>query len=63
MNLYNVQDLDRPMWIAANTCQEAIDKWRSQIAKENDSSIEEVGEPQGVQLVCENNDDFPEYIP
>jgi hypothetical protein len=65
MNLYHVQDADRSMWVAAHDWQEAVSRWKLQIAKENNYALlAEVGEPQGVQLVCENdNPDFPEYLP
>lgn len=64
MNLYQVQDSDRPMWVAAHTWAEAIHKWKVQISIENHTDVTGVTEPSGINLVCENNnDDFPEYIP
>jgi len=52
-NLYYVQDSDRPLFVLAKTYEEALDKWRDVICKENDCGINEVEPPNGISLVAE----------
>jgi len=64
MNLYHVQDNDRPMYVAGASWIQAIEKWKLRIAIENACCALETVEPRGVSLIAENcNDDFPEYLP
>lgn len=56
MNLYHVQDEDRPMYVIAPHLASAIHKWKCHIACENDIEREDVEEPHGVSLVCEKGD-------
>lgn len=53
MNLYYIQDADRPMWVVAIDWQDALDKWKAKIREENEG---ECDEPEGIQLVCESDD-------
>lgn len=52
MNLYHVQDADRPMYVVAASFGDAIDRWKEVIATENNMSINEVEEPMGCEYVC-----------
>lgn len=54
MNLYNIQDSDRPMFVVASCWQNALDKWKAKISEENDGS--EGDEPEGISLICEAGD-------
>ncbi len=59
MRLYLVQDSDRPLYVTANTMGEAVRKWQRKIFEENSGEYEDmanVEEPQGVQLICEENE-------
>ena len=56
MNLYHVQDADRPMWVYASDYSSAVFKWKALIAEENDEMIGEVVDPQGVSFICEEID-------
>ena len=56
MNLYHVQDADRPMWVIASDYGNAVLKWKALVAEENNESIGEVVDPQGVSFVCEEID-------
>lgn len=64
MNLYFVQDTDRPMHIVADSYGEAVTRWQKQIQRENDSGDCDHEEPQGVTLVAEgsNVDEFPSLL-
>ncbi|KKM78195.1 hypothetical protein LCGC14_1362420 [marine sediment metagenome] len=55
-NLYLVQDPDRPLYVLASSWTIALRKWKGVIALENDIPVSDVEEPQGIQLICENND-------
>lgn len=54
-NLYRIQDSDRPMWVVAETYGQAVQRWKVQIALENNQQPSDVTDPQGVELVCESN--------
>lgn len=56
MNLYHVQDSDRPMFVLGSSWQEALDKWRALIREENDMQPNESCEPTGIQLVAEEDE-------
>ena len=56
MPLYHVQDNDRPLWVMADDFAHAVRKWRTVIAAENEQSFEETEEPQGVTLICDDNE-------
>lgn len=55
-NLYHIQDDDRPMWVLANSWSDALAKWKTVVAAENDMKAEEVSEPNGIAIVCESDD-------
>lgn len=55
MNLYQVQDNDGDMWVAAESMADAVDRWRERLRKEN-PDIEDQWEPDGVTLVCRSGD-------
>ena len=52
-HIFHVQDSDRPMYIIAETWNEAVVCWKRIIADENDLAIIDVDEPLGIQLVCD----------
>lgn len=56
MNLYHVQDSDRPMYVLAHDWQNALARWKARVAFENDCGPDEMEEPQGIALVCEQDD-------
>ena len=55
-NLFHVQDSDRPMWVLATNWQQAIQKWKTLIAIENDMIASCVEEPLGVNFVCDSSE-------
>ena len=55
-NLYLVQDGDRPMYVVAENWIGAIDEWKQFVAKDNEMSVEEIEEPDGVSLLSEHYD-------
>lgn len=60
LKLYYVQDSDRPMHVAAKSWSEALDRWREQIAAENDGEeFEDADGPLGISLVADENDYLP----
>ena len=61
-NLYYIQDGDRPMYVVASSWVSAIDLWKAKIAVENDQTIGEVDEPQGVQMVCDGDEFLTEEL-
>ena len=60
MNLYEVQDGDRPMYVVADSWQSALDMWKREIEIENGMKAGTFGgempEPDGIRLVCANTD-------
>jgi hypothetical protein len=50
MNLYEVQDSDRPMYVIARSWDEALSHWQRVIALENNADI--VVGPLGIRYVC-----------
>lgn len=56
LSLFQIQDDDRPMWVVAENWNDALAKWKAQIALENQLALSEVTEPKGILLVCEHND-------
>ena len=60
MNLYEVQDGDRPMYVVADSWQSALDMWKREIEIENGMKAgtfgDEMPEPCGIRLVCANTD-------
>lgn len=62
MNLYHVQDGDRPMYVVAQTYGDAVRRWQAQIGIENECGDAE--EPKGVALIAEGSDvnNFPELL-
>ena len=56
LNLYHVQDADRPMWVVAGTYGDAVEIWKRHIAPENKCLPADIEDPLGISLVCEAND-------
>ena len=54
--IFQIQDNDRPMFVIAGSWGEAVSLWKRAIAIENECVIEEVEEPKGVALVCEEDE-------
>ncbi len=52
MPLYLVQDSDRPIYVFASSMSDAVFKWQTAVAKENDDTVEGIGEPTGVTFLC-----------
>lgn len=53
VNLYHIQDSDRPMWVIAANWQDALEKWKTKIREENEG---ECDEPEGIQRICDEDD-------
>lgn len=64
MNLYQVQDSDRPMFVIATSWMAAVEMWKEQIAEENKITPADMNEPNGINLICEGSDttDMPELL-
>lgn len=56
MNLYLVQDDERPMYVVASSFLEALSKWQAFIEKENDTDDLEPPKGKGVQFVCDRRE-------
>lgn len=56
MNLYHVQDSDRPMYVVRNDWQEALEAWRKVIREENNMGPDDSCEPDGIHLVADAED-------
>ena len=60
MNLYLVQDSDRPIYIVARDYGHAVQRWRRVIFLENydpeADSLDDVEEPEGAQLVAKGHE-------
>jgi hypothetical protein len=54
--LYLIQDSDRPCYVIAHDWQDALGKWKIQIAKENDCPPHEVEDPKGISFIAEGNE-------
>ena len=54
--LFQIKDYDRPMWVVADNWTEALEKWKTVIANENDYPEEDVTEPLGIDFICDDND-------
>ena len=50
LNLYHVQDNDRPMYVLGKDYSEALSKWRKLVADENDGDPGE--DAQGICLIA-----------
>jgi len=62
MNIYHIQDSDRPMHVLADSWGDAIATWRMQIALENEEDPCNDMDPEGVTLIAKNGTDFPDLI-
>lgn len=57
MRLFHVQDGDRPLYVVAETFEEAHGKWESVIRAENEMDASEDCEmPDGISCVCDKTD-------
>lgn len=56
MNLYHIQDADRPMFVVASSWQAALTAWQKQISIENEDCPPEEFNPQGIAFVAEHRD-------
>jgi|ERR1051325_298479 hypothetical protein len=54
MPLFHVQDSDRPGWVIAENFAEAVRKWETAVAKENDGDKGEP--PKGVSLIADDDE-------
>ncbi|MCP3962409.1 MAG: hypothetical protein GY719_31595 [bacterium] len=61
MKLFRIQDGDRPMYVIASDWSDAVERWTDRMRVEN-PDCEEIEGPDGVQLLAENDDDFPEFL-
>lgn len=50
--LFQIQDLDAPMFVAALSWEEALAKWRDFVADKNRIAADDVEGPRGILLVC-----------
>lgn len=57
MKLYRVQDDDRPMHVLALDFEDAVRRWRAQIAQENPEDDCSDEYPEGVCLIAQNTDE------
>lgn len=53
--LFLVQDSDRPLYVLAESWQDALEKWRARIYDEN-PGLEVEWDPDGISLVADTND-------
>lgn len=53
MPLFYIQDNDRPGYVKAKNYEEAVNKWRNAVSKENDDC--DIDPPKGAQFLA---DDF-----
>ena len=57
LNLYHVQDDDRPMYVFAISWSSALEGWREHIRSENtDDPCDEPIEPNGIALVAPSSE-------
>jgi len=57
--LFHIQDSDRPVWVVADSYQQAVDKWQKALYSESPDDYkdsEDVGLPQGIQYVCSDDE-------
>ena len=63
MNLYQIQDDDRPMYVVAASWMDALEAWKRQIEVENGivpgSFSKSMLEPHGISLVCHGGKEMP----
>jgi hypothetical protein len=63
MNLYEIQDHDRPMYVVAESWAAALAAWQAQIKIENNLLFDEIPNPEGIRFVCSNDhEEFPSLI-
>jgi hypothetical protein len=63
VNLYHVQDGDRPMYVVAADWSDALRRWSAQIRKEDETmQPDEPVNPAGVALIAEGGDGYPELL-
>jgi len=56
MNLYLVQDDDRPLYVIADNWDDARLRWRAAIAGENPEEDIDSIDPTGIHKLCEANE-------
>lgn len=56
LNLYHVQDPDRPLYVLAPDWIDALRAWQNQIRRENDMGPGEEFQPTGIQLVARHDE-------
>lgn len=54
MPLFLVQDSDRPVYVVAADYSHAVAKWQQAVADENEIPIADVGEPDGINRLCDD---------
>ena len=55
-NLYHIQDSDRPMYVVGTSWMDALAAWKKQMAAENEESIDDVVEPDGITKVADQGE-------
>lgn len=63
MNLYRIQDDDRPCYVIASDWTQALFTWKAQMQREDPSECD-VEEPDGIELIAKGIDvqDMPEIL-
>lgn len=56
LNLYLVQDDDRPLYVLAQDWNDALRGWQLRIRRENDMEADEDCQPTGIQLVARHDE-------
>ena len=57
MNLYLIQDADRQMYVASESFEKALGRWRENIVLENPSvSLSDDDGPEGISFVAGKNE-------
>lgn len=57
MKLFHVQDSDRPMFVVAESFQDAVDRWEALVREENHTPPnEKIEPPSGIAFICDEND-------
>lgn len=63
MKLFLIQDADRPVYVVATDWTSALKRWKKRMAQENGDLVFDVAEPQGIQMICQNDHaDYPELL-
>ena len=67
MPLYLIKDNDRPLFVVAKNYGEAEYVWRKIVARENETTLDDVEHPKGINFICDdmelvlNGDNWESY--